>query len=742
MPKNFAILVTAMLLSTLQVGIVRAATDNIPEDFRTGVELLKNGENEAAFESLQKVKAKKKSQLSQNTAYLKGISLIALEKKDEARDEMHKAADNKIIGDYALLHLAEIAEENGDYPELVRITSRFIAGYPYSPLFERMILYKAKGLVKTGKVKEAIKIMENHLLQKRNVSEEILWEFAQNMEIVGESEKAYRTYQKIFYYFPHLPISEEARLQTVRMQDEYPGGFQLAEFWLKYKRVKTLMRNGMYMDAEKYIDRLKRKGRLSRSDISRLDLQKGICLKRQGKKTEAVSQYRRIVTATPRSGQRPEAMYNLARLLWNMGKDEKAKRILLKLETEYPNHPRTALAYYIIGRIEAERKNYEVAIESYKQAIKYFHDTDTAEDCMWHIAWLYYELGEYDLSHTAFSNYLNSYPYSDDLAKVLYWQARIMEKQKKDPSEYYEKLNRKFPFSYYTLSAPTGYEKPLFEQKTLPHPEGYKLREIVGERMKETLTEKKYKPNLDERGEWNLNAAMNWNLLGYSERGELLVDKIARTLNDSVGDNIWLSYQYYLLDDYNAVMRQFWKLWGEYPTSSNERELVKILMFPLSNWETILEQAKEYDIDPFLVLAIIRQESSFNPASISPANARGLMQIMPSTGKKLSRALNVENFSTERLHEPEMNIRLGTYYLSHLLEANGGDIVPAVASYNAGKNTVNTWFKRFPYNNVEEFIEKIPYPETRGYVKKVLRNYGVYRSMYEEHFGLSAVSAR
>jgi tetratricopeptide (TPR) repeat protein len=739
MPRTCAVVITAILLIPPQAGAAKVKTD---ENFKTGIALLKKGENEAALKSLQKVKAKRNSQLSHNTSYMKAISLIALDKKEEALDELHKAAGNKIIGDWALLHLAEMAEEKGDYQELVRITDRFIVGYPYSPLFERMVLYKAKGLVKTGKVKESISVMENHLVQKRNVSEEILWEFAQNMEIVGESEDAYRTYQKIFYFYPHLPISEKARLETVRMQKEYPGGFPTAEFWMKYKRVKTLMKNGMYMDAEKYINSLKRQGKLDKRQVSRLELQKAICLKRQRKKDQAVAQYRRIVTAKPRSRERPEAMYNLARLLWNMGKDEKAKRILLSLEKDYPNHPRTALAYYIVGRIEEGRKNYGVAVESYTQAIKYFHDTDTAEDCMWHIAWLYYELGEYDLSHKAFNNYLNSYPYSDDLAKVLYWQARIMEKQNMDPTRYYKMLQRKFPFSYYTLSAPTGFEKPIFEQKAMPHPEGYKLREIVGERMKKSITKKKYRPKLVKRDKWYLAAAENWQVLGYHERGEELIDRIAKHLNDTVSNNIWLSYQYYLLNDYNAVMRQFWKLWGEHPNSPEEREIVKILMFPLSNWEVILAQSKEYDIDPFLVLSIIRQESSFDPASISPANARGLMQIMPSTGRKLSRALNVENFSIERLHEPEMNIKMGTYYLAHLLRDNGGDIVPAVASYNAGKKTVSKWFKRFPYDNVEEFIEKIPYPETRGYVKKVLRNYGVYRSMYEEHFGLSAVSAR
>jgi soluble lytic murein transglycosylase len=130
-----------------------------------------------------------------------------------------------------------------------------------------------------------------------------------------------------------------------------------------------------------------------------------------------------------------------------------------------------------------------------------------------------------------------------------------------------------------------------------------------------------------------------------------------------------------------------------------------------------------------VVAALIGQESTFDPGIKSPANAWGLMQVVPATGRRLARNLEIRNFSTARLTDPELNIRLGTYYFARLIQQFGGTHY-ALASYNAGENRVVRWKAERPDLDEDEFIDDIPFPETQNYVKRILGTAEDYRLLY------------
>jgi soluble lytic murein transglycosylase len=144
-------------------------------------------------------------------------------------------------------------------------------------------------------------------------------------------------------------------------------------------------------------------------------------------------------------------------------------------------------------------------------------------------------------------------------------------------------------------------------------------------------------------------------------------------------------------------------------------------LFPVLHWGTVSEQASRTNIDPSLVLGIIRQESAFEEKARSKANARGLMQILPSTGRKLSRQARITRFNTKKLYDVETNIMLGTRFLAYLLQQYGKSEL-ALAAYNAGDSRVDRWLKEWGNLDMVEFVEQIPFSETRGYVKQVLSN--------------------
>ena len=143
------------------------------------------------------------------------------------------------------------------------------------------------------------------------------------------------------------------------------------------------------------------------------------------------------------------------------------------------------------------------------------------------------------------------------------------------------------------------------------------------------------------------------------------------------------------------------------------------MIFPLVYWDSIRKHSAQHDLDPYLMAALIAQESTFDAGVRSSANAWGLMQLVPSTGKKLARSVGLRAFTTASLTNPEINIRLGTLYFSELVSQFGGTYY-ALASYNAGDSRVVRWKEERPDLDEDEFIDDIPFPETQNYVKRIL----------------------
>jgi soluble lytic murein transglycosylase len=154
------------------------------------------------------------------------------------------------------------------------------------------------------------------------------------------------------------------------------------------------------------------------------------------------------------------------------------------------------------------------------------------------------------------------------------------------------------------------------------------------------------------------------------------------------------------------------------------------LAFPLPYRTALTTYSRQNGLDPYLVAALIRQESEFNVKAISRAKAYGLMQVLPSTGRQLARQLHIRHFSTNDLLTPNRNLQLGTLYFRWIMKSLGDQEEQVLAAFNAGKSRVDRWNTWGPFHEQAEFIETIPFQETRNYVEVVLRNADVYRQIY------------
>ena len=155
------------------------------------------------------------------------------------------------------------------------------------------------------------------------------------------------------------------------------------------------------------------------------------------------------------------------------------------------------------------------------------------------------------------------------------------------------------------------------------------------------------------------------------------------------------------------------------------------LLFPLPYRTDLVRDAKDRDLDPYLLAGLIRQESEFNPQAVSRAKAYGLTQIRPATGRQFARKAGVPKFTTRVLSQPGANLKIGTSILRSMLDQQGGKLEQTLAAYNAGPERVVQWMSWNTYREPAEFVESIPFTETRDYVQAVLRNAEMYRRLYQ-----------
>jgi len=169
----------------------------------------------------------------------------------------------------------------------------------------------------------------------------------------------------------------------------------------------------------------------------------------------------------------------------------------------------------------------------------------------------------------------------------------------------------------------------------------------------------------------------------------------------------------YLSLPFNAAPRKYWET-----------------LFPLPYRGDLERDAHQAGIDPFLLAGLIRQESEFDPQALSPAKAYGLMQVRPGTGREFARKAGVGRFTNRMLFQPAINLKLGASILRGMLDENNDKLEETLASYNAGPAHLVTWLSWNQYREPAEFVEAIPFTETRDYVQAVLRNADVYRRLY------------
>jgi soluble lytic murein transglycosylase len=349
-----------------------------------------------------------------------------------------------------------------------------------------------------------------------------------------------------------------------------------------------------------------------------------------------------------------------------------------------------------MGRIQQEVGAYDDAYASYTALAERYPSARVASEARWRSGWVRYLAGDYPAAAKVFGRLAGESERETRIA-AEYWEARALDNIG-DP-EAQTKLGhiaQEHGESFYGVlaSARLGIAAPPpdtsgLEARLPPFPEA-----LTG-------------PHADR--------ARRYATLGLHRLAQRELDALAPSASTAS-----------LVQAYAAVEAPGPALRLARGSLGSERRY----LYPLGYWEVVRPLAEARGLDPLLVAALIRQESLFVPDAVSPADAHGLMQLLPSTARDLAAASGTPPPDREALHRVAVNVDLGTSLLRRLLDRYGGSRVKALAAYNAGEDAVGRWEKRYAGRPDDEFVELITYRETRDYVKAVIQHYEIYRQLY------------
>jgi soluble lytic murein transglycosylase len=413
-------------------------------------------------------------------------------------------------------------------------------------------------------------------------------------------------------------------------------------------------------------------------------------------------------------------LYLLMELARSRNDVEEQQSLVTRMEQSFPQSQWLAEALFSSGNMYMLRKDYPKAVEYYSYLAAHFQSSKNASAAHWRAGWLEYRQGNYTEAERLFDEQIKAYPGTAETVSALYWRGRLYESQDNRPAQAatnYRTIVRVYQHYFYAQMArqrlvALGTTVPL----AAPELDGMEAPAVPA--LAESFPEDS--PHL-AKARLLANAGLN----DYIPR-EIAADPDSSTWSALAEAQIYASY--------GEAYRALRALKRALPTATTASiKSIPLpywrILFPEPYWDTIKAESAKNNLDPYLVASLIRQESEFNPSVVSYANAYGLMQLLPGVGRSMAREEGMTHFETYQLLDPETNIRLGTRYLRQMLDRFGGVQEYALAAYNAGDSRVVDWEAAGPYHGIDEFVESIPFSQTREYVQAILRNVEIYRAI-------------
>ena len=640
--------------------------------------------------------------------------------------------------------LAEAVErfDAGKYAEAVQLASRSslastpLAGYAayYVGLsqlrllqtdqaratFERLLARKPPGALAlaaalaAGEAAEAaadnakaLEIYERLASDKLTVSDEVLTRVGRTALALEDEKKAAEAYVRLYYEYPLTAAGETAAAQMDALKEHITRRGYDADIG----RAQMFYGAARYQEAKAAFSAIR--SNVTGDDRELVDLRIAECdyfLRNYAPARNALQPY------TQRASRLAEARFFYLGAVRELGDHDQYVTLARALIAEFPDSSWAEEALNNLGTHYILLDEDDAAAGAFRELYEKFPNGRRAERAAWKYGWASYRARNYAETIRVFERAAAAFPRSDYRPSYLYWTARAHARNGSatDSTARMRLVYADYANSYY------GRLAAAHLRRAGALPKGHGIAHAAQSTAPPAV------PALANDATIRLLLS-----IGLYDDAIRELRYAQRSVGTSPAIEATIAWAYHRKGELRRAITLMRRAYPQFLSVGGEELPPQILqvIFPLTYWPSIQREAKARGLDPYIVAALIAQESTFDPKIRSAANAWGLMQIVPATGRRLAPRVGIRRFNTATLTNAEANLKIGTYYFAQLVKRFGGTYY-ALASYNAGENRVEAWKEDRPDLDEDEFIDDIPFPETQNYVKRILGTAEDYRMLY------------
>ena len=579
---------------------------------------------------------------------------------------------------------------------------------PQGPLFCPALFRGADALSRAGQTAPAVAALNRALTGCPGQQPRALLRLGQILEL-DDREAAAASFDRLEREYPGSVEADEA-VKRLRVLAPFRPSITAQELASRaFRRAVAVAEAGRNAEAITLLRALPLKA-MPQADADLVRVRLGTALLARGKTKDAQAQLQAVAAASPSAA---EAAYHLAKIQAQGQKKPAAYEAVVR---SFPGTPWAEEALATLALYYQRDGRDEPALPYYQRLAKEHPNGRYGDRAIWWLAWADYKRGRYEEAATALEQAARRRALTSFTPAYLYWAGRARARlgQNDRAAALFEETLQRFKNQYHGLLA----EKALGAlpgARSSAAPPAVMIA-VPGDPRKE-IPEKPL--------------ARIRQLLLIERYDEALTELQALTPSPLVQGTIaWVEWKRGRLRPAITAMKRAYPYWAG---AAGDRlpDSVWRILYPLDFEQLLQENARARDLDPALVAGVVLQESTFDAAAVSSAGARGLMQVMLRTGRAVSRNLGTKKKLPQgALHDAETSLKLGTTYLRQLLNRFGGRVERALAAYNAGPARVATWTSARPDMPAEEFVDSIPFVETRGYVMIILAAREHYQRLY------------
>ena len=620
---------------------------------------------------------------------------------DKAEDYLKKSVDSyPLLKDYAFKLLADVYISSEKFDKAVE-AARQIQG---KVLLKEARKYEITAILGGKRDDEAIELLYRFTKDYPNEWESKLT-LARVLKNRNKTNEAISLFKNI--YINAVPVSTDAFWE---LKDMKADTFTPEELLV---RADKLFENGNFQRAEETYNEVLNKSKETKllTLNSKLLFSIGMCQFRQKQYDKSAKSFKQVKS--------PDAMYQEAVSYYRINDEDSFNDAVKRFGGEYPGDERFVRLLLVSADNFRRSGKAGEAEEMFKRVLEDF--PAMAEDANWGLGWMSYAAGDYGTASKYFLKLANSA--REDNYKYLYWQGRSLQKltescmkTKAVEADNNDNLCGGKDNNFFSgLAQDKGYYGYLAKLRhasdkiKFSMPDGPPANIAAAEKLYN------YLPPKPEGETYERIEALVF--LGFKDEA---INEINAVIQKAVKPEfLYLSYLSMRMGEYKKVIAM---------AEGIDKNEFLLLSYPLGYRDIVRRASEAEKIDAYLITALIREESRFDPSAVSGAGAIGLMQIIPSTANRLKDNVKIKLKDDSDIHDAEKNVLIGAHYLS-LLIRKFKEIPLALAAYNAGERALEKWLSRYEGKDMDEFIEDIPYVETKKYVKKVLRSYWQYRTI-------------